>query len=477
MEPSISNLDQLRLLPDDDQIEALRTRAEDQWLDRTSSRTSARHLGDMLIGFANAEGGLIAIGIHDQNIEGTGAGVRRMNEWRQAAVDFTEPPVRHAFELLGCTNQRGEADEIAVIEVSASEYVHRNVRGDVFLRVGDENRKLGPFEARELEYDKGQSVYDGSAVQESSVDDLDDRLVRRYLHRVRARTSSEEILESRGLLTRHGRKTRPSVAGILVLGKDPQRLFPHASVRLLRYHGASRETGARANVEADDRIDGSLGHQIDRARRSLQKWLPSAIRLQVEGTFDAATIIPESAWLEAIVNAVVHRSYTIGGDHIRVEAFADRLEVESPGRLPGLVRVDNIRTARFARNPRIARALADLGFGRELGEGVNRMFEEMERVGLPDPIYQQGPASVHVTFLADTLARRVLDELPPGSERFVELLSRTGRVTTTQAVTLFGQSRPTVLNHLHRLADSGLVEHTGTSLKDPRGFWRLNRRL
>ena len=175
------------------------------------------------------------------------------------------------------------------------------------------------------------------------------------------------------------------------------------------------------------------------------------------------------------MNALVHRSYIIGGDHVRVEVFADRLEVESPGRLPGLVRIENIRSTRFARNPRIARALADLGYGRELGEGVNRMFEEMERVGLPDPLYMPGPASVRVAFLADSLAGKVMDALPLGSERFVDYLSRTGRITTTQAVDLFGQSRPTVLGHLHRLADLGLIEHIGTSLKDPRGYWRLRR--
>ena len=59
--------------------------------------------------------------------------------------------------------------------------------------------------------------------------------------------------------------------------------------------------------------------------------------------------------------------------------------------------------------------------------------------------------------------------------RFVEYLSRIGRVTTTEAVELFGVSRPTALSHLHRLAAMALIEHEGTSLKDPRGFWRLSR--
>lgn len=147
--------------------------------------------------------------------------------------------------------------------------------------------------------------------------------------------------------------------------------------------------------------------------------------------------------------------------------------MESPGRLPGLVRLDNIRFTRFARNPRIARALSDMGYGRELGEGVNRMFEEMSRAGLPDPVYAQGSASVRVTLLAEPLARRMLDRLPSGSERFVEHLSRTGRVTTAEAAELMGVTRPTARKYLHDLAEQGLIEHVATSYRDPRGYWRL----
>jgi ATP-dependent DNA helicase RecG len=198
------------------------------------------------------------------------------------------------------------------------------------------------------------------------------------------------------------------------------------------------------------------------------------MRLGSRGRFVRSTVLPEFAWLEAIVNGVTHRSYSIGGDHIRVEVFDDRLEVVSPGRLPGLVRLDNLRTTRFARNPRIARALSDLSYGRELGEGVNRMFEEMNRAGLPDPVYHQLSASVRVVLLADTVVARLLEYLPAGSERFAEHLNRARRISTTEALDLMGLSRPTVLRYLHELAERGLLEHTGTSLKDPRGMWRLS---
>jgi ATP-dependent DNA helicase RecG len=467
--------DELHILPADELIEVLTKHREDQWLERTSARSNARHIGDLLAGFANAEGGIVVIGIEQGRIEGvSSAGAARMNEWRQAALDFTKPPVRHKFETIQCTTWRGNRDELAVIQVEASDRVHTNVKEEVFLRVGDENRRLGVLQAQELRYDKGESVFDGSLVAgEADLFDLNEELVTKYIRAVGARSETDVVLRARGLAAQQRGRIRPTVAGILVLGRNPLAEFPQAYVRLLRYKGSARETGTRSNVLADRKLEGPIPVQIDTARRTLRRWIPSVVRLRREGRFARTTLIPEFVWLEAVINAVTHRSYSIGGDHIRVELFDDRLEVTSPGRLPGLVRLDNIRSTRFARNPRIARALSDLGYGRELGEGVNRMFEEMHQAGLPEPIYGQGPASLTVILLADPLARRILARLPRGSERFVEFLSRTGRVTTAEAAELLGTSRPTARAYLYELADQELVEHVATSARDPRGFWRL----
>jgi ATP-dependent DNA helicase RecG len=103
------------------------------------------------------------------------------------------------------------------------------------------------------------------------------------------------------------------------------------------------------------------------------------------GRFRRESLIPTGAWLEGLVNAVVYRSYSLGGDHIRVEVFDDRIEIESPGRFPGVVRLDDPRgVPRFARNRRIARVCADLRFGQELGEGIRRIYDEMHLAGLGD---------------------------------------------------------------------------------------------
>src|SRR5450759_5910222 len=103
-------LEQLRLLPDLDRVEWLRSHAEGQWFDRKSPRIKGRTLADTLVAFANAEGGLICIGIEDRRVVGIAASGGLVNEWRQAAVKFTAPPVRHAVERLDCTSVNGNPD-------------------------------------------------------------------------------------------------------------------------------------------------------------------------------------------------------------------------------------------------------------------------------------------------------------------------------------------------------------------------------
>jgi ATP-dependent DNA helicase RecG len=97
---------------------------------------------------------------------------------------------------------------------------------------------------------------------------------------------------------------------------------------------------------------------------------------------------PKFVRQEIIVNAITHRDYSIRGTDIQIKMFDDRIVVESPGRLPGLVKADNIRYTHFSRNPKIAEFLKAYSFVKEYGEGVDRMCKELEAVGLQDPEYR-----------------------------------------------------------------------------------------
>lgn len=462
--------EQISLIPPA-QIETLVTHKEDQWFERKGSRTQPRTLAEALVGLANAEGGTIVVGISDDGIV-EGISLNALNALRKVALDFTEPPVRHRFDAVSLAGPNGSELQLALIEVEPSDVLHRMTSGDVFLRVGDETRRLRDTQVRELEYDKGQSVYDGRAVPHAGRDDLDADLVAQYVTKLQGQ-QADDALVARGLLVRQSGALLPTVAGILLLCASPQRFLPEAWVRIVEYQGQSRLTGARANVLSDRRFEGPIPNQLEKARAYLKRRIPKVIRLGGAGRFQEVSTIPEHAWLEAVVNALIHRSYSLGGDHIRVELFQDRLEVESPGRLPGLVREDNIRSTRFARNPRLARAMSDLGYGRELGEGVDRMFEEMELAGLPDPKFEQRPASVSVSLLADPVLAQLLRPLPPSLAASMAALTRQTSATTSELMDIIGVSRPTALKYLGELEQLGLVEHVGTAPTDPRGYWRV----
>ena len=239
---------------------------------------------------------------------------------------------------MDCTNDKGEADRVLILDVEACEQIHRNKKLECFLRVGDENRRLGPTEERELAFDKGESIYDGTIVPDLTIEDLDPEAIAAFMQMVGA-TDTAGLLRSRGLYLDTGSRQGVTQAGWLLFGRTPP-IWSY--VRFLQYRGTTVETGTRSNLTEDIRIEGTIPHIIDTAKEIVGAKLGTVIR-QVPGG-----------------------------------RFEDRLEIESPGRLPGLVRVQNIQNARYARNPHIARVLADTtGYVRELNEGVRRMFDEM----------------------------------------------------------------------------------------------------
>lgn len=162
--------------------------------------------------------------------------------------------------------------------------------------------------------------------------------------------------------------------------------------------------------------------------------------------------------------------------HIRIKLFDDRLEVESPGRLPGLVRLDNIRSTRYSRNPRIARVLAELGLVRELGEGVDRMFNEMAAHGLPAPSFRQDDASFTVTLFSqrpEPTQDFTTPDIPKSVAPLLELMARHGELTASEAAVALGIATRTAQRQLDRLRKLGLVERIGSSPNDPASFWQL----
>jgi ATP-dependent DNA helicase RecG len=172
--------------------------------------------------------------------------------------------------------------------------------------------------------------------------------------------------------------------------------------------------------------------------------------------------MPADAWLEGVVNAAIHRSYSLAGDHTRVEIFDDRIEVTSPGRFPGIVGLaDPLTAPRFARNPRIARICADLDFGQELGEGIRRMYEEMRGAGLADPLYVRGSASVQLTLSAEPVDRELETRLPSEARQILAAVRGAERLSTADVASAIAMSRPATIKRLRQLEAERLIEWIG----------------
>ncbi|WP_052462261.1 ATP-binding protein [Nigerium massiliense] len=466
-------VDRALALPDDAVGAALLQLPEDQWFERKSARISARDLATPLVAMANADGGVVVIGMHDGRIESVPP--NRRNELRQAAMDFTEPSVRTTIDERVTLDESGAEAVILVIRVDPGEVLHLTQRGECYLRVGDESRKLSVAQQRELAYDRGAAHYEASPVP-LDVADLDRDQLEAYTQSIGA-SSVEGMLDARDLTDRQGRLT---VAAQLLFDDRPQREFPSAVIRVLKYGSDQRGVGASMSLEenGDRRLEGSLPQQITAAAATIEELLPKWRQLGPSGLFESRSRIPRDAWLEGLVNAVVHRSYSMMGDHIRVEIFPNRIEITSPGRFPGLVNPDKpLDIKRYARNPRIARVCSDMGITRELGEGIRRMFAEMRRRGLVDPIYQQSASTVTLTLLAaDALPAELRERLTASALAVLDVLRLSDQpLGTGQIAELADITRMTATRALGLLQDEGLVTWQGASKKDPRATWSFGK--
>ncbi|MEA3431657.1 MAG: ATP-binding protein, partial [candidate division WOR-3 bacterium] len=181
------------------------------------------------------------------------------------------------------------------------------------------------------------------------------------------------------------------------------------------YEGTERKVGRELNIIKRARIELPLVKLIEETYKTIFAHIKERQYLH-DLFFIEKFEYPAFAWQEAIVNAVAHRDYSIQGLSIEMWMFDDRIEIRSPGLPPEPVTLEKIlkrERVRASRNPLIVRVLTDLGYARETGEGIPRMFEEMEKNGLYPP---------EIKIVADSLFSVALKNQPMYSVEDMEWL-------------------------------------------------------
>jgi ATP-dependent DNA helicase RecG len=279
---------------------------------------------------------------------------------------------------------------LVAIQVDRSAHLHSLSDGRVLTRSGSENRVLGGAEISHLASSKETVDYETETVPGATRADLDDAILQEYLDKRAARGVSrvgplEELLFEIGALNHDG---QPTVAGILLFGKNPQAFMPQSGMVFVKFPStAPRGEDGGAGYGRRDEFGGPLARVIERSWTVL--WDEMRVGAIVKDLQrEELTEYPVFAVREAIVNAVCHRDYRIKGRRIEIRMYSDRLEVISPGSLPGYITLDNIVDEHFSRSPRLVNGLFQWGYIEELGLGIDRMIEEMVQAGHPPPEFQ-----------------------------------------------------------------------------------------
>ncbi len=462
---------------------------ENQYLDRKSARKKPSELLKHLIAFANADGGQLVIGIEDEKQDNIITGFKDgraypIDDFKKIDREMRETPLDLSFEEIPVINHKGEEDFILVITVElSSNRVIAAPNDDVYLRQGDESVKLSYEQRTQLSYDKGQRFFEDEVVPDARLKDIDDSLVQDFKNRFDiSERSVEEILKARRFLI-NGKLTK---AAILLFGKYPSAFFPQARVRFQRFDGTDMGTGSSFNVIKEVTFDDALPTLIIKVRDFIRTQLREFQYLDDNGQFQILPEYPEFAWFEGVVNAVTHRDYSVYGDHIRVLMFDDRLEIHSPGKLPNIVTVENIKHERFSRNPRIARTLTEFGWVREMNEGVKRIYSEMESAFLHEPKFSEPGNKVVLTLENNIVSRHlrtrdILEKqfsdfgaLTADEQAIIHYMYNSGeRMTTAKAVELTGRSRRHIGKVLQKLTDQGLLKWYGNSKNDKNQYYTL----
>lgn len=361
--------------------------------------------------------------------------------------------------------------------------------GSVFLRIGDRTRELKGDDLRKLEYNKGSRHYEDEINRDAEISDLDEKLIKQYKNILGSPDISvEQLLSSRGFLRERNGKKYLTNAAVLLFAHNVFQFYPNCRIRFIRYDGTSAGVGTQMNIIKDSNIEYPILKIVEEAKKFIAAQLREFTLLDSEtGNFKTVDEYPPFAWTEGIVNAVAHREYAMTGKYIKVTMYDDRLEIESPGNLPNIVTVDNIRTTNFSRNPRMARVLADFGVVKELNEGVKRIYSDMADYFLEAPEYSEPSGQMVKLVLRNNIIARTARQNESAEKKAAEQWGKLDSVereiitimgcrdciTATELSARLGKTRRTVNKKISHLLELGIIKMNGNK-HDPALTYSMN---
>ena len=378
---------------------------ESHYLDLKRKEITPAKLTETASAFANTAGGEIFIGIGEHKDAG-----KKIRFW--SGFDDIEAANNH-LQVLNAISPLGthfKADFITTdkepgyvlhIVVFKTQGIIKATDGNAYIRRGAQNIRVQGEEAlRQLQLDKGIVSFEDETVAVDPADITNSLAITGFILNVVPTAEPDEWLAKQNLLT----NGKPTVGGLLLFSDEPQAALPKRSaIKIYRYK-TREEEGERETLAFDPiTIEGCLYDQIKGAVEKTKRLVEGIRRLGESGL--EPVIYPDETLHEIITNAVLHRDYSVPTD-IHVRIFDNRIEVESPGTLPGHITSENILNEQSARNPKVIRIINKFPDppNKDVGEGLNTAFEAMRRLKLKNPEIRESENSVVVYIRHEPLA-------------------------------------------------------------------------
>lgn len=383
---------------------------ETPWVER-KSKFDKDELARQISGFANGDspGGLVVVGVSKEG-RLVGLGEQRAKAYEEVSrIPVESASFEHRFVRLP------DGIEILLLLVQPSEKrVVCRADGRAFVRRGTNTVELSADQLREIRYQRGERSYEEEPIARFDLGLLEPDTVAAWQSGIQERNGTTlprelgEELVDKHLATRRDGQLHLTVAGAIALARKPTDFVAGARIHFIRVGGVDERYGAERNVTKERWFEGSTVRMLAETREFVRTLVKEFDYLGKSGTFVTEPEYPELVWDEALVNAILHRSYSIGNSPIHVRMFDDRLEVESPGGFPGMGRPNQEGDfpGSNPRNPRLGDALRYLGLVRLAKEGTRRMKQEMEKMGLSRPSFDEIQGQVVLVTLRNDIHRR-----------------------------------------------------------------------
>ncbi len=433
---------------------------------KVSVPSKIKEITEEVCAFANASGGVVLIGVDDEN---TIKGITIDNAKRSAiqnSINEISPVIKCDFNIVEV-----DAKDIAVIEVPSGQNKPYVLSGAIYVRQGPNSQKLTTVEEMRDFFQQADKIYfDDAICKDANIeDDISKENIKtfRFESGLVNTTSDEQLFTNLKLVTNDVQLKNGTV---LFFGSNPEKFFEKAVIRCIAFDGIDKR------YIVDDKImSGTLYQQYQKSMIWLKSKLDVRYDIEGEGANPRNEYweIPIIAFKEAIINSLAHRDYYDKGARTTIEVFDDRVVISNPGGLVSAVPRNEFGKRSASRNPLIFGLFERMRLVEQIGSGITRIRDVMKDEGLTPPEFNiDGMFTVTLRrpFDFEKWVVKWVEKLTDNRVKILREIHNNHKVTKKEIEQAVGISASAIDNNINILKDLGLLSREGS---DKGGYWKI----